>query len=270
MADMPQSDARAPSDKSEDRVDVLATRALSVVASRTRRPMKSLDAGFMELLHAAALRADGVGFTPLVAQMREAGIRADEIADHYIPALARRLGELWCEDELGFASVTIGVARLQGLLRELGPAWRADLVTDSDAPTLLVVVAEEVYHTLGAMVLSGQLRRMGLSVRLMIGANISQIGPAMRRVRYDAVLISASYGETLESMRKIVEQIKSSTTAAPPVVIGGTVLETALELGADIKVLTGADHATNDPVEALALCGLDLRPYATSGRTRRT
>lgn len=270
MADMPQSEVRVSSDKPGDRVDALANRAFSVVANRTRRPTRPLDPGFLELMYDIALGSDGPGFAPVIAQMRDAGIRAEDVADHYIPALARSLGRMWCEDEMGFAGVTIGVARLQGLLRDLGPEWRADLVTNSDAPTVLVIVAEDVYHTLGAMVLSGQLRRMGLSVRLMIGANVTQIGSALRRVRYDAVLISASCGETFESMRRIVAEIKGSTSSPPPVVIGGTVLETALDLGADIRVLTGADYATSDPAEAFALCGLDLRPYADPYRMRRT
>jgi methylmalonyl-CoA mutase cobalamin-binding subunit len=188
--------------------------------------------------------------------MVEVGIPPEEIADHYIPAVARRLGEMWCEDEVSFATVTIGVARLQGLLRDLEDIAGMARMDEPEGASLLVVVAAGVYHTLGAMVLTGQLRRRGHAVRLLLGPEPEAVAVAVRQARFDAVLISASDGGSAESVRQIVHAVKTATGAAPPVVIGGTILVSEDLTGADIRSLTGADHVTSDPTEALHLCGV--------------
>jgi methylmalonyl-CoA mutase cobalamin-binding subunit len=256
MNDGPQAGSRMASEATDDPVDVLAARALTLVARKTSRTPRALVPLFLEQMHEAAVNGDRADFATLLRQMELAGIRREDIADHYVPAVARRMGDLWCEDRMGFAAVTIGVSRLQGFLRDLGPEWRADKAADPDAPALLVIVSVDVYHTLGATVLAGQLRRRGLSVRLLIGARPDDVAPAMRQSCVDAVLISSSYGESLETLRRLVDAVRAAQTRTMPVVIGGTITDTGRAVGADIKALTGADHVTSDLQEALDVCGM--------------
>ena len=190
------------------------------------------------------------------------GIRPEDLADHYIPAVARDFGDRWCEDQLSFAGVTIGVSRLQGMLRELGPNWASDNAADAAAPSILLVVLQDVYHTLGAIVLSSQLRRKGLSVKLLLGGKPEDVAERISRTKYRAVFISSSRGETLESLRQIIDVMKTSTNNPPPVVVGGSILE--VETVEDVTALTGADYATRIPDEALRLCGLLHLTHSTS------
>ena len=132
-----------------------------------------------------------------------AGVSAEDMADHFIPAVARSLGDLWCSDQLGFADVTIGVARLQAMLRDFGDTWSGDHGMNPDASTVLLVVLDGAYHTLGAFVIAGQLRRKGLSVRVFLAANPENIAEACRMTQYDAVFISSNVGENLEKLRKL-------------------------------------------------------------------
>ncbi len=185
-----------------------------------------------------------------------AGVSPEDMADYYIPAVARDLGAQWCTDELGFAEVTIGSARLQAMLRELGESWTADHGMNPDASTVLLVVADGVHHTLGAFVLSGQLRRKGLSVRLLLGATPQNINESFELTQFDAVFISSNIGDNLESLRKIVDSIRTSRGNPPPVVIGGTLLET----NADVVALTGTDYIAKTVDEAIALCNLRTKP----------
>ena len=229
---------------------------LSLVSDSGTQVDMMIREAFLEALFDAVTSPTSPALGPLVKRMTEAGIAAREIADVFIPELARKLGAMWCEDDIGFATVTIGVARLQGLLREIGPEWRADEFRNGDAPGLLVVVGSGVFHTLGATVLTGQLRRSGLSVRLLIDATPESLGPVMRKARFDAVLISASDSENLESLRRLVLAVKRATSVPPPVVIGGIIVDQLQAQGVDIAALTGADFVTRDANEALALCGL--------------
>ncbi len=218
---------------------------------------RQLDPQIMASMRAAALAVNREDCTAVLQNALQAGIARDDIADFYIPALARDLGDDWCSDGLSFASVTIAVSRLQAMLRELGPEWAGDQSANPAAPSILLIVGPDVYHTLGAMVLSGQLRRKGLSVRLMLGAEPHELAQKLSKTSYDAVFISSSSGESLESLRRIVYVIRTSSKTSTPVVIGGTILE--VENRYDVTALTGADHATNVPSEALELCGLTTK-----------
>jgi MerR family transcriptional regulator, light-induced transcriptional regulator len=218
---------------------------------------RQLDPQVMSDMRNAALAASREDCSVVVQRALDSGIARDDLADFYIPALARELGDDWCSDGLSFASVTIGASRLQAMLRELGPEWAGDQSANPAAPSIMLIVAQDVYHTLGAMVLSGQLRRKGLSVRLMLGAEPSELAQKLAKTSYDAVFISSSSGETLESLRRIVYVIRASSRTSMPIVIGGTILE--VETCYDVTALTGADYATTVPSEALELCGLTTK-----------
>lgn len=207
----------------------------------------------IKMLEAAAQSPDPGMCQKAVGQLLSQGIRPEEVADFYIPEAARRMGEAWCKDEIGFANVTIGASRLQSMLRELSQIWARDSEAKADAPTVLLIVAHDIHHTLGAMVVSGQLRRKGVSVRLMLNARPHDAAAAARRGNYDAIFLSASCGEKLESLRKIVDSIRQDQDQPTPIVIGGTVLSEKT----NVLKKTGADYTTNDPDEALDLCGLN-------------
>lgn len=229
---------------------------------------RQLDRNILDILHDAALSSDRAACTTALDNALTSGIRREDLADFYIPELARKMGDQWCSDELGFASVTIGVSRLQSMLRDLGPDWSGDRSADPDAPAIMLVVPQDVYHTLGAMVLAGQLRRKGLSVRMMLGARPEEVAERLQHNRFDAVFLSSSRGETLESLRRIVDVVRTATDQPPPIVIGGTLLE--VEEKQDITALTGADYATTRPDEALVLCGLKTMLPSDTQMTRRT
>jgi MerR family transcriptional regulator, light-induced transcriptional regulator len=246
-------------------VETLASRALGVLASKRISAASLLSERFLEELSAAVRGADGMQSRAIVRDMMDARIRAEDIADFYIPEVARRLGAAWCEDGLSFADVTIGSARLQGLLKDIGSHWTDDRRLDPDAPAVLVVVLADEFHTLGAMVLCGQLARMDVSVKLAMGHAESDLLRIVASGHFDAILISAAQGERLAMLRKLIEKIRAASVRPTPVVIGGSVVTRVT----DIKTQTGADHATTDPKEALRACGLKIsvpgaRPRATS------
>jgi MerR family transcriptional regulator, light-induced transcriptional regulator len=255
MSDLPQKRAPDQFVWSELQGNVFArTAANPSLGDSVEQDMH--ESSFFEQLMQAAVSHEAIRFDPVIARMREAGISGEVIADEYIPALARTLGAQWCEDEVGFATVTIGTARLQGLLRQLGPEWRADNLAQGNAPGILVIVAAGSNHTLGAMVIAGQMRRRGLSVRLLVGAEPDAIGPVMRQARFDAVMISSTGMESLERLRRIVRAVQQATSLPPPVVIGGKLLELLTQDRADVLSLTGADFMSDDLDEALAMCGI--------------
>jgi MerR family transcriptional regulator, light-induced transcriptional regulator len=243
-------------------VETLASRALGVLASKRVSAASLLSERFLEELSIAVRTLDADHRWSVVRKMLESRIRLEDIADFYIPEVSRRLGAAWCEDGLSFADVTIGVARLQSLLREIDAEWAKGTTLDADAPGLLVVVLADEFHTLGAMVLCSQLGRMGVSVKLVVGQSESEVLRTVAAGQFDAILISASGCERLAPLRKLVEKVRAACLRPTPIVLGGSVVTRVT----DAKTQTGADHATTDPREALRACGLRI---LVPGATRR-
>ncbi|WP_342077604.1 cobalamin B12-binding domain-containing protein [Yoonia sp. SS1-5] len=256
MADHRNKDAQAPLDAPVRRLS-----AAPRVRDGDTGPssVAGVDQALFVKLREAALSADREACVEVMKDALHGGLRPEDMADLYIPALARDMGQDWCEDQLGFAQVTIGVSRLQSMLRDLGPAWSADSVAHPAAPAIMLVVPEQAHHTLGAMVLAGQLRRKGLSVRLVLGMRRTELVKLVELASFDAVFISASCGERLETLRRIVDVIGVAASRRPPVVIGGSILD--VEDKENVTALTGADYATGCPDEALRLCGLIERMH---------
>ncbi|MCX7643922.1 MAG: cobalamin B12-binding domain-containing protein [Rhodobacteraceae bacterium] len=210
------------------------------------------DERHLRALEAAVLSPERDAGRRAVAEMRRRGIAWEAIADVYIPEVSRRLGERWCEDSLSFAEVTIGSARLQAMLRELGPEWSEEALSDPLAPNVILIVCRDDAHTLGAMVVAGQLRRARISTRLSLGQTDEEIIGLLDSKRFDAVLVSASASVRLESVRDLVKRIRLAVQSVAPIALGGSILDT----DRDAKAITGVDHATCDVREALRLCGL--------------
>ena len=260
IAEMSEGNHKGPSKggpAAPGSVESLAAQVLSLVASKPAAPASRLDPVLLSDLVDAVAAFDPAKRDVVMAQFRAAGVPDHVVVDHYIPAAARHYGESWCSANMSFADVAIGVARLQGMTRDLATR-RA---RTGNAATVLLIVPQDAYHTLGASVLADQIRRLGVSVKLSLGHSVPELQDLLETHHFDAVMISAAACERLDSIRKLVKTVKANAFGAPPVVVGGTVLDQET----DIRTLTGADHISNNAQEALRLCGLMIRtPDAVS------
>lgn len=232
-------------------------RVLTVVSARSDVAVHVPLADDVVLLaeHCMAGAADRI--TQLVEAMIRAGLREEEIAELYVPAAARLMGTWWTDDRVGFADVTVGCASLSRLLRVLDGAAGVRRGSEPQAASVLVMTTLNAQHTLGASVLAQTLRRRGLVTKLWMGAAPRAARQMLRDAAFDAVMISVSSGEPLDQVRRLVEAAKLGH-ACPPIVIGGSIVGTVEGGAAELRARTGADFVTNDPSEALRLCGLTI------------
>ena len=162
-------------------VSFFASQVVSLLASRNARMVSELREPVIAGLVAASTSGSKDAFASLLAEVRRARITLAALADVYIPEAARRMGEAWLDDQMSWMDVSIGVGRMQSLLREIGTAWVADQAGDAGHGTVLLLVAEREQHTLGPMVLMGQLRRYGCF-------GLPADGPNLYRVEHFASL----------------------------------------------------------------------------------
>lgn len=233
----------------------LASQALRVLAAHRTERAASLSVALCDRLHAATMSSEPDDMGRVLKTLRSGNVADDTIVDAYIPRVARALGADWCEDEIGFAATTIGSARLQALLRDVAPD-RAP--PDPAASAVAVVVLGDEHHTLGAMVLAAQLRRLGLAVRVILGLNAEDSARRLELCGHDAIFVSTANERTLGKIRNFVENVKRRNGTLP-VAIGGPIVN----LVEDVCEQTGADFATTDPLEAVERCGLTISTSAT-------
>jgi methylmalonyl-CoA mutase cobalamin-binding subunit len=224
--------------------------ALQLLAARRAVALPQIRADLFEAFHAAAIHPDDAQIGACLAYMVRERVGAAEVSDLYIPELARRLGAEWMDDALSFVQVSLATARIQALLRAIGCAWSADAAAPGADRAIALVVPEGEQHSLGALVLLGQLRRLGVTVRLALGPAPGDVAEILRTGRMDGVFISVAGTAKLANVRKLVQEIRRSGPPGLPIVVGGTVVQTDIELAQGL----GVDLVTSDLRVALEAC----------------
>jgi MerR family transcriptional regulator, light-induced transcriptional regulator len=243
-------------DPRKDPVDTgvidFAAWVVALLAERKSTADPVLRSDLLAAFHAAAIEQTHDAMEAFLRDLVRQKIPAATVADLYIPALARRLGEDWLDDRVSFMEVTLASSRMQAMLRAMGSAWTADLAGPGQSAALLLVVPPNEQHALGAMVLLGQLRRMGVSVRLSVAPDRAELRTLLAQGRYQGVLVSSATPSRLADVREVVEEVRRTGPDGLVVAVGGHVLHS----GVDVKAATGADLATSDPGLVLEACGI--------------
>lgn len=236
----------------------LASQVISVLAARFNLTESQMRREVLLELIERLVSDDVMAASRFLDDLRLQHIPSETLVDELLPEAARALGEAWNADQISFVDVTIGAMRLQGMLRDIegregaGAGARGRPLRGS----ALVVVPSDEQHTLGALVLSNQLRRAGVSACLRIMPGTNQLRELLAMRRFDAVLVSVSAASNLDLAAKLTKLIrthqKDARNGAPPVIVGGAILQS----GVDVVSLTGADLATSDLGEALRFCAI--------------
>ncbi|GGA99456.1 hypothetical protein GCM10011324_07110 [Allosediminivita pacifica] len=232
----------------------MARNVISVLNLRPDTKDRRMPAAMRERLMRQALEPTGFDIEAVLGELLQARMAPEDITDLCIPEVAREIGVLWVEDRLSFAQVSIASARLQGLVTRLSRQWPDDESDSTDVSALLVLQKGDS-HTLGTHVAAAQLRRLGVSVRMLFGADEDMLLRTLSEERHDLVLFSCSRVENLETISGQAKRIKLGFPNSPPLVLGGIVLG----LTDRVKERSGVDLVTNEVGAALKMYEQDKR-----------
>lgn len=262
MTDGPEPDPHTRAEQTDllDGPPRGSAEVVSIVTAERLRSRPRMEETLLRQMNAAVRDGAPEQVQALRTLFREARVPDEVVAEQYVPEIARRLGDAWHEDRISFAEVSISVARLQGLLREIDAGDPVRRPAEPDLPVALVVIPAGEFHTLGAMVVTGRLRRQGIAVRLAAGHEIDRLRAILGEDEFDMILVSWAQCDRLDSLRSLIVELRDAARGPTPIVVGGAVVGNVT----DIERRTGADHATSDIDEAVRLCGL-TEPVRSAG-----
>ncbi|MDA8585542.1 cobalamin B12-binding domain-containing protein [Rhodobacteraceae bacterium] len=182
--------------------------------------------------------------------LKKEGHRSPQLAFDLIPIVARQLGDAWNRDEISFADVTIGCARLQHALHQLTDISENPVLSPEHRRLdCLVLLPAGAQHTLGATVITKQLRHAGIRIDQDLAATPNTLSTLAKTQVFDVIFISASLSETSDTLRRLVDASRLQW-ADSKIILGGTFEA----YGPRAIATTKADYVTQDWQEALDFC----------------
>ncbi|MDJ0979609.1 MAG: cobalamin B12-binding domain-containing protein [Erythrobacter sp.] len=193
-----------------------------------------------------------------VDRFLERGFSVEEVFVDLLAPAARHLGDLWSRDECDFIDVTMGLWRLQEVLREISlrvPSGPSSIGRPIGHPigqarsAVFCPVPGDV-HTFGAQMIEEVFARAGWQSEALLRPHRRELLDYMASRPVDAIGLTVSHNHSVSVLARLIKAIRS--VAVKPnlvVLVGGHMINCNPALVAEI----GADGTGEDAKAALAI-----------------
>lgn len=209
--------------------------------------------------------ADDQGAVQFVRRVIAEGASIEAVYLDLLAPSARRLGEIWDEDECDFVEVTVALGRMQRLLRDLPQVFLADAGQAEPVGSVLLTCVPGEQHTLGIIMVGEFLLRDGW--RVLVGAPWTD-GDLLAMVGtewYDVIGFSVGCEARLTSLRRDIRRLRSaSRNPNVQIMVGGPVFANDPTLADQVGAHAIAATAREAPRVARALLP-EARAFAPDG-----
>ena len=202
----------------------------------------------------------------LVQQLRQRGVAVSTLFVDLLTPAARELGELWEQDRVDFATVTVGLGRLQRLLRQLSPDFGQEVDHPRNGRRVLLTQPDSEQHMFGLSMVAEFFRREGWDVLGGVAGVGIDATAWVKRDWFDAIGFSIGSEASLPWLRDTIAAVRRlSRNRSVVVLVGGPIFSMHPQWAADV----GAD-ATTDGRSApqIAETIVNSRVQEQSGRAR--
>jgi methanogenic corrinoid protein MtbC1 len=224
---------------------VLALRALPVVAIPVIAQRDEANA--VEAFAALAVGLDDDAAFAHVETLLASGVSVETILLELLAPTARHLGALWETDETDFVTVTLGVSRLQRIMRRLGGAFHNEAhPTDGGESVLLTIIPGE-QHSFGLSMVAEFFRRAGWNLCTGPFTSHQELTSLVQNHWFDVVGFSVSSDRRLDELKQDIGAIRrSSRNRQVGIMLGGPMITVQPGLMASM----GADMMSVDAATA--------------------
>lgn len=222
--------------------------ALSMAAARELSE-RDVD-GFV-----AAVRShDDENAVAFVRAVLDEGATIEAVYLDLLAPSARRLGQLWDNDECDFVEVTVSMGRMQRLLRDLSQVFLADANRTEPVGNALLTCIPGEQHTLGIIMVGEFLLRDGW--RVLVGApwSESDLLTMVATEWYDVIGFSVGCESRFPTLKRDIRRLKTaSRNPHVQFMVGGQVIVEHPDAAAEVGAQAIGGDAREAPVIARRL-----------------
>ena len=190
------------------------------------------------------------GLVEQVDLLRAGGLSAEAVVLQLLAPAARRLGDMWLDDRLGFVDVTAGLGRLQGVMRALSLAFDAPGTPHVQGRRILLAPVSGEQHIFGLSVVAAFFRRAGWEVTFEPRIAFADLVALVRTERFTAIGLSLAGDRFVGAFPSQVEALRRASLNAGVVMLAGG---PAFALDPDLHRRVGVDAVASDAVEAVQM-----------------
>jgi methanogenic corrinoid protein MtbC1 len=214
-----------------------------------RFPAKQIiDQKAVEDLTKLVLQEDARISVDYVKKMHGSGTALEDIYLLLLTPVARKLGEMWEEDESSFTEVTIALWRIKQLMYDLSPIFQQYAEQGKTGSSIMLVPLPGSQHNLGLFMVSEFFAKAGWRIWGELAATEEDIVSMAANEWFDIVGLSASVREQFPQLKELIKSIKAkSKNPHVGVIIGSPVFNQFPELKDDL----GADMVGMNAEDAL-------------------
>lgn len=190
--------------------------------SGTSRAITPQDVEDFSLL---STRSDARALLDFVDKCLANGSSVDSIYVDLLAPTARRLGEYWESDERDFVDVTMGLWRIQEILRELTLRIPPPAVAGFGQRSALFSTMPGEQHSFGTLMIAECFYRAGWDADIMIEPSQSELIGKFAGRHYDLIGLTVSLDCPKATLTGLVSAIRSvSSNPATRIMMGGRVI----------------------------------------------
>jgi MerR family transcriptional regulator, light-induced transcriptional regulator len=194
----------------------------------------------------ASLSHDEERCPAIVAALIEQGAPLDRICLDLLTPAARALGTMWEEDAADFLEVTLGLGRMQRVVRDLGRKVAAETPMSEDAGQAFLCGMPDEQHSLGLAMVAEFFVADGWGVTVGPPLGVDDVLHEVGAHWYDVVGLSAGIVERIPRITEVIRQIRAaSLNAELSVLVGGQ----AFGKDAGLVQRVGADASAPDAAQ---------------------
>ena len=207
-----------------------------------------IDAQDAQTFATLPLRLEAPGLLEEVDRFLEQGVSVEDAYLDLLAPAARHLGDLWNRDECDFVDVTMGLWRLQEVMREI--SLRTPLMpcaTDAVRRALFCPIPGDV-HSFGAQMIEEVFARGGWNSEVLLKTERRELLDYVAKNPVDLVGLTISRNGPVSALASLIKAVRSVTQNPRLVVlVGGHMINENPALVAEI----GADGTGLDARAAL-------------------
>ena len=194
------------------------------------------------------LQEDARASVNFVKEIHASGTSLEDIYLLLLTPVARKLGEMWEQDESSFTEVTIALWRIKQLMYDLSPIFQQYAGQNKTGSSIMLVPLPGSQHNLGLFMVSEFFAKAGWRIWGELAATEDDIIQMAANEWFDVVGLSASVREQFPQLKELIKSIKAkSKNPKVGVIIGSPVFNQFPELIDDL----GADMVGMDAEDAL-------------------